>query len=166
MRDSTSLSARAASLFILLDCAGCERGVFTDLLRGRRAFFFRAETDWLSVREHLGAREAELKRAPRLTKSARDALLKAQGGCCVVWGCTETRDLIEEHNTPSTWTGQRADQLMCELHHKIKTRDDIKKIAKVRRIQKGPRKAIRTIRSRGFDKTLSKKLSGEVIKRG
>lgn len=88
-----------------------------------------------------------------------------QGGCCVIWGCTETKNLVEEHSTPSTWTGQRADQLMCELHHRIKTRDDIKKIAKVNRILRGPRKAVRKIHSRGFDKTKTKGFDGKVKER-
>jgi hypothetical protein len=102
----------------------------------------------------------------RLTKSERAALLCAQGGLCIVWGCTESRGLIEEHSTPFTWTGAKADQLMCVPHHKEKTRRDIKAISKVKRIRRGKRPTKRPIRSRGFDKTKSRKMSGEVVNRG
>jgi hypothetical protein len=106
-----------------------------------------------------------MKRA-RLTKEERRKMLADQGGLCIGWGCTEWRGLIEEHSTPFTWTGQKADQLMCGACHKIKTRADIKAIAKVKRIRRGKRPAKRPIKSRGFDKSLSKKMSGEVVKRG
>jgi len=98
----------------------------------------------------------------RLTKAARAAMLEAQGGCCVVFGCTETTGLIEEHSTVFAWTGEQADQLMCPMHHKLKTRSDIKRIAKVRRLRKGPKKGKRPIRSRGFDKTKRKRMNGTV----
>ncbi len=94
-------------------------------------------------------------------------MLERQGGCCVVWGCTEARNLIEEHSTPHTWTGEKADQLMCVPCHKIKTKRDIKAIAKVKRLQRGKKETKRPIRSRGFDKSLTKSLStGKVTRRG
>ena len=89
-------------------------------------------------------------------------MLQRQGGCCVVFGCTETTRLIEEHSTPFTWTGEKADQLMCELHHKEKTRLDIGKIAKVNRIRKGQKKSKKPLHSRGFDKTRRKRMDGTV----
>lgn len=101
----------------------------------------------------------------RLTKARRAEILKAQGGCCVSWGCTETRNLIEEHSTVFAWTGEQADQLMCAACHKEKTRLDMGRIAKVKRIQKreaGLTKKKRPIRSRGFDKTRRKKMDGTV----
>ena len=110
-------------------------------------------------------------RRVKLTPASRAALLEGQGGCCVVWGCTETRGLIEEHSTPFTWTGAKPDQLMCVACHKAKTRADIKKIAKVRRIRNGKTQADKRkangsrMKSRGFDKTRSRKFSGEVVKR-
>lgn len=114
----------------------------------------------------------------RLSPSERAALLQRQGGCCVVWGCSETRGLIDEHSTPHVWTGEKADQLMCVDCHKRKTRDDIKKIAKVRRIKNGKTQADKrlergpklrsnsTLKSRGFDRSLKKSLSGKVSRRG
>ena len=77
-----------------------------------------------------------MKRA-RLSPTERAAMLERQGGCCVSWGCTETRGLIEEHSTPFAWTGGAATQLMCAACHKEKTKRDIKAIAKVRRIARG-----------------------------
>lgn len=104
----------------------------------------------------------------RLSPTERAAMLARQGGCCVVWGCTETRGLIEEHSTPHAWSGGKADQLMCVAHHKEKTRADIKAIAKVRRIARGKtqydkrKKAGGTrIKSPGFAK-LRKKFDGSV----
>lgn len=81
------------------------------------------------------------------------------------WGCTETRGLIEEHSTPFTWTGAKADQLMCVTCHKIKTLRDVKNIAKVKRLQRGRKPTKRPIKSRGFDKTRSRKMDGTVVKR-
>ena len=104
----------------------------------------------------------------RLTPTERAAMLARQGGCCVVWGCTETRGLIEEHSTVHAWTGAKADQLMCVQHHKEKTKRDIKAIAKVRRFvykktQFDKRKAAggTRIKSHGFSK-LRKKFDGSV----
>jgi hypothetical protein len=104
-------------------------------------------------------------RRARLTPRERAALLQRQGGCCVSWGCTETRGLIEEHSTPFTWTGEKADQLMCVACHKAKTRRDIKAIAKVKRLQRGRKPTKRPIKSRGFDKTRSRKMNGEVVRK-
>ena len=99
----------------------------------------------------------------RLTKAARAAMLERQGGCCCVFGCTETEGLIEEHSVVFAWTGEAADQLMCPAHHKLKTALDIGRIAKVKRLRKGPKCAKRKIRSRGFDKTRRKKMDGTVM---
>jgi hypothetical protein len=58
-------------------------------------------------------------------------------------------------------------QALCHTHHKEKTRADIKRIAKARRLRKKesppdqtPRK--RRIQSRGFSKTHKKTFSGRV----
>ncbi len=104
----------------------------------------------------------------RLSPSARAAMLERQGGLCVVWGCIESKGLIEEHSTPFTWTGELPDQLMCEAHHKEKTRRDIKAISKVKRIRKresGETKAKRKIQSAGFRKDVRKKMDGTVEKK-
>ena len=108
----------------------------------------------------------------RLTPTERAAMLARQGGCCVVWGCTETHGLIEEHSVVFAWTGARADQLMCVAHHKEKTKRDIKAIAKTRRIlykktqfDKRKKAGGTRIKSRGFDKTRSKKMDGSVARK-
>jgi pyruvate/2-oxoglutarate dehydrogenase complex dihydrolipoamide dehydrogenase (E3) component len=105
----------------------------------------------------------------RLTPAERAAMLARQGGCCVVWGCAGTRGLIEEHSTVHTWTGEKADQLMCVAHHKEKTKRDIKAIAKVRRIvykktqfDKRKKAGGTRIKSRGFSKLWRKKFNGSV----
>lgn len=107
----------------------------------------------------------------RLTPTERAAMLARQGGCCVVWGCTETRGLIEEHSTPFAWRADKPDQLMCVQHHKEKTKLDIKAIAKVRRIvykktqfDKRKAKGGTRIKSRGFS-NLRKKFDGSVRER-
>lgn len=69
-----------------------------------------------------------------LTQREYDALLNAQGGACCVEGCDETEGLQAEHSTPDVWRHGKPDQLMCAAHHKIKTRSDIKKIWKVKRL--------------------------------
>lgn len=99
----------------------------------------------------------------RLTPSERAALLERQGGLCVSWGCEESENLIEEHSTPYTWTGEKPDQLMCKDCHKEKTRRDIKAIAKVKRIQKkerGEERAKRRLPSKPF--TAWRGLSGQI----
>jgi hypothetical protein len=110
----------------------------------------------------------------RLSPSARAAMLERQGGTCIVEGCAETRGLIEEHSTPFTWTGELPDQLMCVAHHKAKTRRDIANIAKAKRLngatssQESRRKkrGFALLKGRGFDRSLKKKMNGEVIRRG
>ena len=104
------------------------------------------------TRQYLSARE-------------RAALLLHQGGHCCVAGCTETEHLEGEHSTPSAWVGGKPDQLMCESHHREKTRLDVAKIAKVKRIlgqtKNGPKKKIQ---SRGFEG--HKKFDGTIVRRG
>jgi len=120
----------------------------------------------------------------RLSPSARAALLKKQDGHCCVPGCTETRNLEEEHSTPHTWTGALPDQLMCKPHHKEKTfggrgrvGGDVRDIAHAARIAEGRTqydkrkergsliRSIGKLVSRGFRKDVSKKFNGEVVRR-
>ena len=66
--------------------------------------------------------------------------------------------------------GPRNLQALCIPCHKLKTKDDIKRIAKARRLRRAAdpetrKKTKRPIRSRGFDRSLKKKLSGEVVRR-
>lgn len=69
-----------------------------------------------------------------LTQREYDELYEKQGKRCCVAGCEESDGLIGEHSTPEKWRHDKPDQLMCVAHHWIKTRSDIKKIWKVKRL--------------------------------
>jgi hypothetical protein len=69
-----------------------------------------------------------------LTQREYDALLDAQGGKCCVRGCNETEGLIGEHSTPNAFKHGKPDQLMCVACHKVKTRCDVRAIAKTKRL--------------------------------
>lgn len=115
-----------------------------------------------------------------LTPKERADILARQGGCCVVWGCTATRGLEGEHSTPVSLGGNaKPDQLMCKRHHKMKTYGspgrvggDIRDIKHIRKIEEKRTQADKRaergsrMQSRGFDKSLTKKLgTGEVVRR-
>lgn len=101
-----------------------------------------------------------------LSRNERAAMAERQGGLCFTWGCIGKPE-IGEHWTPvALGNDQKPDCLLCRACAKEKTRRDVKAIAKVKRLQRGPRKAKRAIRSRGFDKTKTKKMNGEVVRRG
>ena len=69
-----------------------------------------------------------------LTQREYDELYELQGHKCCVAGCDVGEELIGEHSTPEVWRHGKPDQLMCVAHHRIKTRSDIKKIWKVKRL--------------------------------
>jgi len=69
-----------------------------------------------------------------LTQREWDELYEFQGRKCCVEGCEESVGLQAEHSTPEVWRHGKPDQLMCVAHHKIKTRLDIKKIWKAKRL--------------------------------
>lgn len=69
-----------------------------------------------------------------LTQREYDELLEKQNGRCCVEGCEQSEGLIGEHSTPEKWRHAKPDQLMCVAHHKIKTRSDIRRIWKVKRL--------------------------------
>lgn len=104
-----------------------------------------------------------------LTAKEKAAMSARQGGVCFVWGCTNPI-AIWEHFTPvAMGNAEKPDCGLCKEHADEKTKRDVKAIAKVKRIRKklaGETKAKRPIRSRGFDKTKTKRFSGEVVKRG
>ena len=70
----------------------------------------------------------------RLTNKEWNALLEQQGGKCCVPGCESETDLIGEHSTPNALRAGKPDQLMCASCHKIKTRNDVREIARARRL--------------------------------
>lgn len=69
-----------------------------------------------------------------LTQKEWAALLEAQGGVCCVKGCSVTEGLQGEHSTPNAIRAGKPDQLMCEAHHKEKTKRDVKEIARAKRL--------------------------------
>lgn len=89
-------------------------------------------------------------------KSRRERILTAQGGVCRYPGCGVTVGLELDHIVCLELGGADEDwnvQLLCEPHHKAKTKVDAKLIAKARRIRKteaGEKKSKRPIQSRGF----------------
>lgn len=94
-----------------------------------------------------------------LTQREYDALLEAQGGACCVKGFSASEGLIAEHSTPNALKPGKPDQLMCASCHKVKTRRDVKAIAKVKRLngktmsQYERRKKFGSrLRGRGFEK--------------
>lgn len=100
-----------------------------------------------------------------LTKNERAAMIQRQGGLCFTFGCIG-KPVIAEHFTPvAMGNDQKPDCLLCKPCAVAKTKRDIKAIAKVKRIRRGPRKAKRAIASRGFDKTHSKKFDGTVVRK-
>lgn len=111
-----------------------------------------------------------MKRA-RLTKKEFAAMWLSQEGRCGC-GCGERLvkgEVDAEHSIPVALLGEaKPDSLWRRDCHKMKTKGDVRRIAKAerqggrkgqwaRRIKNGPQ-----IQSRGFDKTLRKKFNGEV----
>lgn len=102
-----------------------------------------------------------------------NAQLEAQGGLCATWGCTSAGPFEADHEIPNAWEPGKPTQLLCIPCHKAKTKLDKKRIAKAER-QSGRKgqwkrriaRGFSLLRGRGFDKTRTKKMSGEVIKRG
>lgn len=102
-----------------------------------------------------------------------NAQLVAQGGLCATWGCESTGPFEADHEIPNAWEPGKPTQLLCKPCHKEKTKRDAKRIAKAERQagRKGQWKRLKErgfslLRGRGFDKSLSKKMNGEVIRRG
>ncbi len=94
-----------------------------------------------------------------LTQREYNTLLEAQGGKCCLEYCRETEGLIAEHSTPNALKPSKPDQLMCVPCHKVKTRGDLKAIAKTKRLngtnmsQYERRKKFGSrLRGRGFEK--------------
>lgn len=105
------------------------------------------------------------------TKAEWDAQLAVQGGLCATWGCTSSGPFDADHEIPNAWEPGKPTQLLCKPCHKIKTRADKKRIAKAerqagrkgqvaRRKKNGPQ-----MKSRGFDKTKTKRMDGSVVAR-
>lgn len=109
----------------------------------------------------------------RPTKALKQQLLEAQGYCC--FACTAALlDVEYDHVIPLGLGGSNASDnwaALCPACHRSKTRQDLRLIAKAKR----RRRYQETGRSRaphsgwggskGFDKTLRKRMDGQVEKR-
>ena len=97
------------------------------------------------------------------------AQLTAQGGLCATWGCHSPGPFEADHHIPNAWEPGKPTQLLCIPCHRAKTKQDVKNIAKVKRIRKraeGKEKPKRKIRSAPFRKDIKKDWkTGKVSKR-
>lgn len=105
-----------------------------------------------------------------MTKARRERVLSRYGYRCSYPGCEITEGLEIDHTVPIALGGKDEDSWLvplCSEHHRAKTRLDVKMIAKAKRLirKQGPREPSR-LRSRGFDKTKSKRMDGTVVERG
>ena len=114
-----------------------------------------------------------------LTPNRKARIWAREGGIC--WYCGVSVDLdgqgvIYDHRDPLWISGKDDDANLFPIHaapcNRLKTSKDLKAIAKVRRLLKkaqkkppGPtRSPKRRIKSRGFDKTVKRRLDGRVCR--
>lgn len=106
-----------------------------------------------------------------MTPARRARILEAFGGCCS-YPCCEVRSELQIDHTIALGLGGKDDDSnmapLCGIHHKQKTRLDVKLIAKAKRIVKraaGEGKSKRPILSRGFCKQFKRRFDGTVVRR-
>jgi 5-methylcytosine-specific restriction endonuclease McrA len=94
-----------------------------------------------------------------MTPKRRTRLLKRAGWTCAVPDC-QRGPLELDHRVPLELGGSEDDEnivALCRAHHLAKSLNDLKRIAKARRIRKkkdGSAPAKRPLPSRGFDKRM------------
>ncbi len=104
-----------------------------------------------------------------MSAKRRKRLLDLGGNVCCE--CAVTSPLHLDHRIPLALGGADADeniQILCEAHHRAKTRQDARDIAKARRLAKkgvGTPPRPGTIKSRGFDKSRSRGMNGAIKNR-
>jgi 5-methylcytosine-specific restriction endonuclease McrA len=113
----------------------------------------------------------ELEPRKAMTAARRRRILAKSDGHCSYPDCEVTEGLEIDHQIPLALGGKDTDEnlfALCRHHHGMKTRLDVKMIAKAKRIvrKNSPetRKPAR-LQSRGFDKTLTRRFNGKVEKR-
>jgi hypothetical protein len=130
------------------------------------------------------AKRAKPKRST-LTRKERAEMSKRQGGLCFAWGCTGKPQIAEHWQPVALKNEAKPDCLLCADCARRKTYGspgrvggdirDIKHIRKLEekrtqadvRAERGPKlRSNSKLKSRGFDKSLSKKMNGEVIRNG
>lgn len=112
----------------------------------------------------------ERKAIPRAWKQSA---LERTNGQCARLDCSASTGLEFDHILALALGGKHAElniEPLCREHHKIKTRRDIKMIAKAKRQaretgKQNPDRKKKKLQSRGFQKHLSKGFDGKVRKR-
>lgn len=110
--------------------------------------------------------EADKRKA--MTPARRRRILNRFDGCCSYPECEETEGLEIDHTIALALGGKDEDANLaplCRAHHRQKTIRDQKFIAKAKRIvrknapetRKPPR-----LKSRGFDRTIRRKMNGTI----
>jgi 5-methylcytosine-specific restriction endonuclease McrA len=95
----------------------------------------------------------------------------ACNGRCSCGAKVEMAGTVIDHRIPLFMGGADDDsnlRFLCASCDRVKTSGDLKGCAKVRRIiarEDGSRRPRKAIASRGFDKTKTKKFSGEIVAR-
>lgn len=104
----------------------------------------------------LGREPVEATPRKAMTAARRNRVAERQGVLCARAGC-EQRWTEVDHVVPLELGGAEADENLeglCEAHHKEKTKADVRRIAKARRIRKKVagenRKTTRKLQGRGF----------------
>lgn len=69
-----------------------------------------------------------------LTKKEIAEMLLRQGGKCAAAGCESKGPFEADHSTPHAFLSKKPDQLLCKTCHLEKTRQDVKNIAKAKRL--------------------------------
>ena len=121
-----------------------------------------------------GYEPVELEKRKAWPKATVAAVWLSGDGKCVKCGAKDGLDI--DHRVPIALGGSNEPdnlQLLCREGcgaHKAKTREDVGRIAKAKRVgakDRGekPQKFVRKLCGRGFDKTVSKKFDGTVVKR-
>lgn len=79
----------------------------------------------------------ELDARKAIPKAWKQAALARSGGTCIRLGCAATEALEYDHAIPLALGGKhRADNIqpLCRAHHRLKTDNDLKLIAKAKRL--------------------------------
>lgn len=113
-------------------------------------------------------------RRRKLTPTQKDEIRERQNHCCAICG-DKLRDPIEwDHVRALALLGTDSTDNIQAVHaacHQTKTRGDMKAIAKAKRLErfmetgKHRNRKSRPIQSRGFDKSLRKRMDGTVERR-
>ena len=109
-----------------------------------------------------------------LTPRQKAEVLARQNNCCALCGDELTGAVEWDHTRARGLLGTECTSNFQALHvscHKIKTRDDVKRIAKAKRLERFMQtgrhrnRKSRPIQSRGFDKRFRKRMDGTVERR-